>query len=63
MKLFKLNGISKKYALRAAHYRRVAKGQAVAGLAFTEDALSELYGAFGRDTVQSFAAYVRGMKK
>ena len=43
MKLFKLNGISKKYALRAAHYRRVARSQAVAGLAFDEDALRELY--------------------
>jgi hypothetical protein len=43
MKLFKLKGISKKYALRAAQYRRVARGQAVAGLAFTEDALRELH--------------------
>ncbi len=43
MKLFKLNGISKKYALRAAHYRRTAKGQGVAGLDFSEAALRELF--------------------
>jgi hypothetical protein len=42
MKLFKLNGISKKYAMRAAHYRRTAKGQGVAGLEFSEAALREL---------------------
>jgi hypothetical protein len=43
MKLFKLKGISKKYALRAAQYRRVANGQKVAGLAFDEAALRELH--------------------
>jgi len=43
MKLFKLNGISKKYALRAAHYRRTAKGQGVSGLDFSEAALRELF--------------------
>jgi len=43
MKLLKLNGISKKYALRAAHYRRTAKSQRVAGLDFSEAALRELF--------------------
>jgi len=43
MKLFKLNGISKKYAMRAAHYRRTAKGQGVSGLDFSEAALRELF--------------------
>lgn len=43
MKLFKLSGISKRYALRAAHYRRTAKSQRVSGLDFDEAALRELY--------------------
>ena len=43
MKLFKLKGISKKYALKAAHYRRVARGSSVAGQMFTEGALRELH--------------------
>jgi len=43
MKLFKLNGISKKYALRAAHYRRVARSQNVSGLDFSEKALRDLF--------------------
>lgn len=41
--MLKLNGISKKYALRAAHYRRTAKSQRVAGLDFSEAALRELF--------------------
>ena len=43
MKLFKLKGVSKKYALRAAYYRRAARNQGVAGLAFDENALRELF--------------------
>jgi len=43
MKLFKLNGISKRYALRAAHYRRTAKSQGVSRLDFSEAALRELF--------------------
>jgi hypothetical protein len=43
MKLFKLKGVSKKYALRAAHYRRAARGQGMEGLAFDEVALRELH--------------------
>ena len=43
MKLFKLKGVSKKYALRAAHYRRAARGQDMVGLAFDETALRELH--------------------
>jgi len=43
MKLFKLHGIPRKYALRAAHYRRVAKGQNVSELDFSEKALRDLF--------------------
>jgi len=43
MKLFNLHGIPKKYALRAAQYRRVAKSQNVNGLDFNELALRNLY--------------------
>jgi hypothetical protein len=43
MKLFKLHGIPRKYALRAAHYRRVAKNQNVSGLDFSEKALRDLF--------------------
>ena len=43
MKIFKLKGVSKNYALRAAQYRRVARAQKVAGLAFDESALRELH--------------------
>lgn len=43
MKLFKLKGISKTYALRAAHYRRCAKNQGINGLNFNEVALRELH--------------------
>ena len=41
--MFKLKGVSKKYALRAAYYRRAARDQGVAGLAFDENALRELF--------------------
>lgn len=43
MKLFNLHGIPKKYALRAAHYRRVARSQNVSGLDFSEKALRDLF--------------------
>jgi hypothetical protein len=43
MKLFKLKGVSKKYALRAANYRRNARAQKVAGLDFSEASLRELH--------------------
>ncbi len=43
MKLFKLNGVSKKYALRAALYRRVAKSQKNKGFVFDEKALREMH--------------------
>lgn len=43
MKTLRLAGISKKYALRAALYRRVARGQKVESLDFSETSLRELY--------------------
>lgn len=43
MKRFNLKGVSKTYALRAAHYRRCAKNQGVTGLDFSETALRELH--------------------
>lgn len=42
MKLFKLQGISKKYAMNAAHYRRAARKQ-VPGLDFSEYSLRQLH--------------------
>lgn len=43
MKLFTLSGISKKYALRAANYRRSARSQGVRGLDFSEASLRGLH--------------------
>ena len=43
MKLFKLNGIPRKYAFRAAHYRRVARRQGIASLDYSEQALRDLF--------------------
>ena len=42
MKLFRLKGVSRKYAATAAHYRRVARTHAN-GLDFSEKALMELH--------------------
>ncbi len=43
MRLFKLRGISKKYAAACAHYRRVARQQGLPGLDFSEASLRELF--------------------
>jgi len=43
VKLFTLPRVSPRYALRAALYRRVARGQGVTGLDFSEAALRQLY--------------------
>ena len=42
MKTFKLHGISKRYACRAALYRRTARAQ-IAGLDYSEAALRQLH--------------------
>ena len=42
MTLFQLKGISRKYAAKAAHYRRVARSN-IQGLDFSEQSLRELY--------------------
>ena len=42
MKVFRLKGISKKYAMRAAYYRRVARSH-MSGLDFSEEALRALH--------------------
>lgn len=43
MKIFDLKGISKRYAMSAALYRRVARSQKMPGLDFSEAALRELH--------------------
>jgi len=61
MKLFKLKGITKKYALRAAHYRRVARKH-IPGLDFSENALRALfiYESTGKGNVDKNNGYSYG---
>ena len=61
MRIMRLKGISKKYALRAAHYRRVARTLS-SELDFSEKALRELHawessGVGGVDKAKNGYAY------